>query len=397
MKTLQDLPSSTLSGHRVLMRLDLNVPSKDGKVLDDTRIRSSLPSIQYCLQQGAQVIIMSHCGRPQAGKSAEQQPEFSLANIVAELEKHLGQEVAFAATLDALSTRADAHSCILVENTRFLPGEKENDEKLSQRLAALCDVFVMDAFGSAHRAHASTVGVATYAKLSCAGLLLSQEIEALNKVLHNPQRPLLAIVGGAKVGDKLKLLEKLSSLADVLIVGGGIANTFLAASGKPVGKSLYEADLQDMARKIMQQVQVLLPVDVVTATGLDSPAGNLYAVDDLGDDLGDDLDGTANIAEQMILDAGPKSLTNYAKAVATAKTILWNGPLGVFEQQPFAAGTQSLVKAISNSAGYSVAGGGETIAAINQFAGRVDYISTGGGAFLEYVEQGSLPAIQALS
>ncbi len=382
------LKNTQLTGKKVLIRSDLNVPLRDGKLLDATRIESSLPSIIHCLQGASKVIIMSHYGRPDSSKPPSEQPQFSLAPLAPILSSYLNEkikgsniEVAFAANInEALAMEAP---CILLENTRFLSGETKNDEELSRSLASLCDVFVMDAFGSAHRAHASTAGVVSHVKVAVAGFLLEKEIAALTKVTANPARPLLAIVGGAKVGDKLRLLEKLSDLADKLIVGGGIANTFLAAKGLKVGNSLYEPQLQDMALAIMNKVETLLPVDVVTATSIDAASSSVTDVASMD-------------PEQMILDVGSESLSSYATAISSAGTILWNGPLGVFEKPFFAKGTETLTQLISSSAAYSVAGGGETLAAINNFKGKVDYVSTGGGAFLEYVEQGSLPAIKSL-
>ena len=382
------LNNAQLTGKKVLIRSDLNVPLRDGKLLDATRIASSLPSIIHCLQGASKVIIMSHYGRPDPSKPPSAQPQFSLAPLAPILSSYLNEkikgsniEVAFAASInEALAMEAP---CILLENTRFLSGETKNDEELSRSLASLCDVFVMDAFGSAHRAHASTAGVVSHVKSAVAGFLLEKEIAALTKVTANPDRPLLAIVGGAKVGDKLRLLEKLSDLADKLIVGGGIANTFLAAKGLKVGNSLYEPQLQDMALAIMNKVETLLPVDVVTATSIDAISSSVADVASMD-------------PEQMILDVGSESLSSYASAISSAGTILWNGPLGVFEKPFFAKGTETLTQLISSSTAYSVAGGGETLAAINTFKGKVDYVSTGGGAFLEYVEQGSLPAIKSL-
>lgn len=388
------LNNTQLTGKKVLVRSDLNVPLRDGKLLDATRIESSLPSIIHCLQDASKVIIMSHYGRPDSSKSPSTQPQFSLAPLAPILSSYLNEkikgsniEVAFATSINEALSINDSHGrdarCILLENTRFLSGETKNDEELSRSLASLCDVFVMDAFGSAHRAHASTAGVVSHVKVAVAGFLLEKEIAALTKVTANPARPLLAIVGGAKVGDKLRLLEKLSDLADKLIVGGGIANTFLAAKGLNVGNSLYEPQLQDMALAIMNKVETLLPVDVVTATSIGATSSSVTDVASMD-------------PEQMILDVGRESLSSYATAISSAGTILWNGPLGVFEKPFFAKGTETLTQLISSATAYSVAGGGETLAAINTFKGKVDYVSTGGGAFLEYVEQGSLPAIKSL-
>ncbi len=377
------LKNLQLSGKKVLIRSDLNLPIKDGKLLDATRIVASLPTIQHCLQEASQVIIMSHFGRPDPSKPASEQKQFSLEQLVPILTPYLGDSIkpTFATTIqDAL---AMDDSCILLENTRFFPGETENDPKLSQELASLCDVFVMDAFGSAHRSHASTAGIVEQVKLAVGGLLLDKEVQALNKITANPTRPLMAIVGGAKVGDKLRLLEKLADLADSLIVGGGIANTFLAAKGYEVGKSLYEPQLQSLALQIMDKVETLLPLDVVIANGLDDEAPIVTDIESMN-------------SEQMILDVGSNSLSSYASAISSASTILWNGPLGVFEKPQFAKGTSGLTQLISDATAYSVAGGGETIAAINTFGGKVGYLSTGGGAFLEYVEQGGLPTLKLL-
>ena len=397
MKFIRDV---ALQGKKVLMRLDLNVPIKDGKILDDTRITASLPTIRLALQQGenrganaggnaegstaAKIILMSHLGRPDSSKPAAEQPQFSLAPVAARLSELLNLKIEHV-SIEAAPAALANNDIVMLENTRFWQGETDNDSQLAQSLAQLCDVFVMDAFGSAHRAHASTEGVARYAPLSCAGLLLQKEIEALNKALDNPPHPVLAVVGGAKVGEKLRLLDKLANVADVLIVGGGIANTFLAATGKAVGNSLYEADLQLMAQGIIDKTQVLLPVDVVVAEGLDSPSGKDVLVDEV-------------MPQDMILDVGKRTMSAYAEAINAAKTIIWNGPLGVFEKEPFAAGTQSLVHSISNSPAYSLAGGGETLAAISRFSqgDGIDYISTGGGAFLEYIEKGTLPGIAVL-
>ncbi len=384
------LDNISISGKKVLIRSDLNVPLRDGKLLDDNRIVASLPSIKHCLKEASQVIIMSHFGRPDPAKPAAEQSKFSLEQLVPILQPYLTSylgdaKLAFAPTIQA--AKAMDAKCILLENTRFFAGETDNDPALSQQLASLCDVFIMDAFGSAHREHASTAGVVTNVEVAGAGILLEKEVDALTKLIDKPARPLLAIVGGAKVGDKLRLLEKLADLADILIVGGGIANTFLAAKGHQVGKSLYEPDLRDLATDIMDKVTTLLPVDVVVGSGekgLDDEAPSIVTVDQVA-------------ADGMILDVGAASLASYAKALGEAQTILWNGPLGVFEKPAFAKGTQGLTKIISAADAYSVAGGGETIAAINRFSGKVSYASTGGGAFLEYVEQGGLPALELLN
>ena len=383
------LSQTELAGKVVLMRLDLNVKIKQngsGKdaLLDDTRVVASLPSIKHCLGEGSKLILMTHLGRPDKDRPAAEQPEFSAQPLAAILGDYLGKPVSFAATLEDVAPALQQNPIVLLQNTRFWPGETANDPALSEQLAGLCDLFVLDAFGSAHRAHASTAGVCSYVSQACAGLLLEKELTALGKVMAEPARPLLAIIGGAKVGDKLKLLEKLATHADMLIVGGGIANTFLAATGNNVGKSLYEPELQDLASKVMQQTKVILPQDLILASSLDDAQGQPSSLDEFTD------------SERMILDVGEASCAEYAKAIASARTIIWNGPLGVFENEPFAQGTRALVAAISDTDAYTLAGGGETIAALNLFKGKADYVSTGGGAFLEYLEKGTLPAIEAL-
>ena len=383
-KRLTDLD---LAGKRVLIREDLNVPVKDGKVTSDTRIRASLPTIEHCLKAGAQVMLMSHLGRPSEGEFAG---EFSLQPVAERLAELLGRPVKLAR--DWLNgVEAAPGDVVLCENVRFNKGEKKDGEELSRQMAALCDVYVMDAFGSAHRAHASTHGVGRFAPVACAGLLLAAELDALGKALKHPQRPMLAIVGGSKVSGKLEVLDSLSSLCDQLIVGGGIANTFIAAAGFPVGKSLYEADLIPEAQRLMAQAkarggEIPVPTDVVTAKEFSEAA--VATVKKVGDVAEDD----------MILDIGPETAARYAEIIKSAGTIVWNGPVGVFEIEQFSQGTQVIARAVADSQGFSIAGGGDTLAAIDQYGigDRVSYTSTGGGAFLEFLEGKKLPAVAML-
>lgn len=377
-----------LRGKRVLIREDLNVPLADGMVVNDSRIRAALPTIRAALAANpARVMLLSHLGRPVEGVAIADQPGFSLAPVAARLSALLGFAVPLVADyLDAAATLPEARVCLL-ENVRVNQGEKAADAALARRYAALCDVFVMDAFGTAHRAQASTSGVAELAPSACAGPLLSGEIDAIGQAMREPRRPLLAIVGGAKVSGKLELLRNLSGLADHLLVGGGIANTFLLAAGHPVGRSLCETELIDTARELMARVDIPLPVDVRVAGAFSADASaEIKAVADVG---GDDL----------ILDIGPETAARNAELIGRMGTIIWNGPVGVFEFPAFAAGTESLARAIAESPAFSLAGGGETVAAIEQFgaAAGVSYISTGGGAFLEAVQGAPLPAIAALS
>ncbi|SFX56054.1 phosphoglycerate kinase [Marinospirillum alkaliphilum] len=371
-----------LAGKRVLIREDLNVPVKDGKVTSDARIRASLPTIQAAVKAGGKVMLMSHLGRPEEGIYDEAS---SLAPVAAHLSGLLGQPVRL--VKDYLTGVEVAEGeVVLLENVRFNSGEKKDKDELSKAYAALCDVFVMDAFGTAHRAQASTHGVARFAPVACAGPLLAAELDALQKALAQPARPMLAIVGGSKVSTKLEVLTSLSEKCDQIIVGGGIANTFLAAAGKPVGKSLYEADLLDQARSLMDKVNIPLPSDVVVAKEFSENAeATIKSVDDVAED-------------DMILDIGPDSAAALALLLKDAQTILWNGPVGVFEIQQFSSGTEVLSKAIAASPAFSIAGGGDTLAAIDKYgiAEQVSYISTGGGAFLEYVEGKVLPAVAAL-
>lgn len=379
MRLMQDLD---LSGRRVLIREDLNVPIKDGQITSDARIQAALPSLRMALEKGAAVMVMSHLGRPKEGEAAA---EFSLQPVAQRLSELLGQEVRLVSDwLDGVEVNPG--DVVLCENVRFNVGEKANDEQLAKRMAALCDVFVMDAFGTAHRAQASTEGVVHHAPIACAGPLLAAELDALDQALKAPKKPLLAIIGGSKVSTKLGVIDALMDEVDQLIVGGGIANTLLAAAGKPVGKSLYEPDQLDDAKRLLASGRIPLPEDVVVASEFSAEAeARIVDADDVGED-------------DMILDVGPKTTARYQEVVAQAGTILWNGPVGVFEFNAFAAGTKGLADAIAASKAFSIAGGGDTLAAIGQWqlADQVSYISTGGGAFLEFVEGKVLPAIAAL-
>jgi len=384
-RSIHDYP---LKDQRVLIREDLNVPVKDGNVVNDTRIQAALPTIRYALEQGAKVILMSHLGRPEEGVPISEQPQFSMAPVAGKLGELLGQDVAIMApAFSAKDSRAVASgSCILLENVRTNVGEKGNTDDLSQYYASLCDIFVMDAFGTAHRAQASTHGVAKFADKACAGPLLKAELDALAQALDDPERPMLAVVGGAKVSSKLTVLQALATKVDQLIVGGGIANTFLAAAGYPIGKSLVEEDMIPVARALMETADIPLPTDVVVAKEFaESAEATLKAVADVADD-------------DMILDVGPETSQRFAEIIAGMKTILWNGPVGVFEFEAFAKGTETLARAIAANSGFSIAGGGETITAIDKYgiSQDVSYISTGGGAFLEFVEGIELPAVAIL-
>ncbi|MBE2169330.1 MULTISPECIES: phosphoglycerate kinase [unclassified Cobetia] len=380
---VQTMTALDLSGKRVLIREDLNVPIRDGQVTSDARIRASLPTIKAARDAGARVMLMSHLGRPTEGEPEDQ---FSLAPVAAHLGELLGSPVRL--INDYLDTTPDVAEgeVVLLENVRFNKGEKKDEESLSRAYAALCDVYVMDAFGTAHRAQASTHGVARFAPDACAGPLLAAELEALEKALAAPRAPMVAIVGGSKVSTKLDVLKALSDKCHQLIVGGGIANTFIAAAGYNVGKSLYEADLLDTARALMDKVEIPLPTDVVVATEFsDKAEAVVRAVADVQDD-------------EMILDIGPETASRFGALLKDAGTILWNGPVGVFEIEQFANGTEQLAMAIAESDAFSIAGGGDTLAAIDKYdvESRVSYISTGGGAFLEYVEGKVLPAVAAL-
>ncbi|WP_445360918.1 phosphoglycerate kinase [Microbulbifer sp. EKSA005] len=371
-----------LAGKRLLIREDLNVPVKDGRVTSDARIRAALPTIKAAIEAGAKVLLMSHLGRPTEGEYAE---EFSLAPVAAHLGELLGRDVALVKEWRDGVELADGEVALL-ENVRFNSGEKKDDEPLAKAYAQLCDIFVMDAFGTAHRAQASTHGVAKFAPVACAGPLLAAELDALEKALAEPARPLVAIVGGSKVSTKLTVLESLADKVDQLIVGGGIANTFLAASGKPVGKSLCEHDLVDTAKALMQKCDIPVPTDVVTGKEFsESAAAETKSAD-------------AVVEDDMIFDIGPKSSEQLEDILSSAKTIIWNGPVGVFEFDQFGGGTEHLSKAIAESAAFSIAGGGDTLAAVDKYgiADKVSYISTGGGAFLEYVEGKKLPAVAIL-
>ena len=371
-----------LNGKRVLIREDLNVPVKDGKVSSDARIRAALPTIEAAVNGGARVILMSHLGRPVEGEYDEQ---FSLAPVADQLSLLLGRKVALVKDWRGGVELADGEIALL-ENVRFNPGEKKDDEELARAYAALCDIFVMDAFGTAHRAQASTHGVGKFAPVACAGPLLEGELNALELALSNPARPMVAIVGGSKVSTKLTVLETLSAKVDQLVVGGGIANTILAASGKSIGKSLCEHELIPAARSLMDKVKVPLPVDVVVATELaESAPASLISAAEVTD-------------EELILAIGPAAAAEIAAILEQAGTILWNGPVGVFEFEQFAAGTETVSRAIAASKAFSLAGGGDTLAAIDKFGivDKVSYISTGGGAFLEYVEGKVLPAVAML-
>lgn len=374
--------SLDLRGKRVLIREDLNVPIKDGRVSSDARIRAALPTIEQAVEAGARVVLMSHLGRPVEG---EFDPQFSLAPVAEHLAGLLGKPVKLVTDWRA-GVEVAGGEVAMLENVRFNPGEKKNAEELARAYAALCDIFVMDAFGTAHRAEASTHGVGRFAPVACAGPLLEGELNALEKALANPARPMVAIVGGSKVSTKLTVLETLAEKVDQLVVGGGIANTFLAASGKPVGKSLCEHELIPAAAALMRKTRIPLPADVVIATELaENARASLKSADEVGD-------------EDMILDIGPVAAAEIAAILEQAGTILWNGPVGVFEFDQFAAGTETVSRAIAASPAFSLAGGGDTLAAIDKFgiADKVSYISTGGGAFLEYVEGKILPAVAML-
>ncbi|MGJ8646052.1 MAG: phosphoglycerate kinase [Marinomonas colpomeniae] len=371
-----------LANKRVLIREDLNVPLKDGKITSDVRIRAALPTIKLALAAGAKVMVMSHLGRPTEGQYEE---EFSLQPVATHLSSLLGQDVPLVKDwLEGVDV--EAGQLVLVDNVRFNVGEKKDDDALSKKMAALCDVFVMDAFGTAHRAHASTHGVAKFAPVACAGPLLSAELEALGKALDNPARPLVAVVGGSKVSTKLTVLESLSKLCDQLIVGGGISNTFVAARGYNVGKSLYEKDLIPQARKLMADLDIPEVTDVRVGTEFsDTAVATIKPVDQVADN-------------EEIMDLGPDSAQVMADILKNAKTILWNGPCGVFEFDNFSKGTEIVAQAIADSDAFSVAGGGDTLAAIDKYglADKISYISTGGGAFLEFVEGKVLPAVAML-
>jgi len=377
-----------LAGKRVLIRQDLNVPIADGNVSSDKRIRASLPTIEHCIKAGAKVLVMSHLGRPTEGSP---ESEFSLAPVATHMSSLLGQDVRLVSDYLGADIEVANGEVVLLENVRFNVGEKKNDVSLSKQYAALCDVYVMDAFGTAHRAQASTHGAGTYAPVACAGPLLAGELDALGKALDNPARPMVAIVGGSKVSTKLTVLESLSTIVDQLVVGGGIANTFIAAAGKPVGKSLYEADLIDTCKKLTADAEarggsIPVPTDIVCAKEFSPTAeATLKSADECLDD-------------DMIFDVGPDSAAKLAEIIKNAGTIVWNGPVGVFEFDQFGEGTKAISLAIAESSAFSIAGGGDTLAAVDKYniSDKVSYISTGGGAFLEFLEGKKLPAVAML-
>jgi phosphoglycerate kinase len=383
------MQDQALSGKRVLIREDLNVPIKEGVVASDARIRAAVPGIVQAISAGARVIVMSHLGRPVEGGTDADNAAYSLAPVASHLAELLGCDVPLVThwhePKNVEAALAGANICLL-ENVRFNTGEKSNDDALAKQYASLCDVFVMDAFGTAHRAQASTHGVAKYAPVACAGPLLAAELEALAQALANPAHPVVAIVGGSKVSTKLTVLESLAKVVDQLVVGGGIANTFLAAAGKNVGNSLCEHELLGTARELAAKINIPLPTDVVV--GAEFSASTEACLKPVGEVQADD----------MIFDIGPQTSAQFAKILQEAKTIIWNGPVGVFEFEQFSAGTQALAEAIASSEAFSIAGGGDTLAAIDQFgvADQISYISTGGGAFLEFVEGKVLPAVAIL-
>ena len=380
--TLTLMTDLDLKDKRVLIREDLNVPIVNGKITSAARLKAAVPSVRHALDQGAQVILMSHLGRPKEGEFSE---EFSLAPVADYLENLLGEKVVLINDWET-ELIPSAHPLVMLENVRFNVGEKRNEDSLAKGYAKLCDIFVMDAFGTAHRAQASTHGVAKYAPVVCAGPLLHKELNALEQALADPAGPIVAIVGGSKVSTKLMVLESLADKVDQLIVGGGIANTFLAAAGKPVGKSLYETDLIPAAKALMLKANIPLPTDVVVGKEFSSLANAVVkSVDDVAED-------------DMIFDIGPESADHLAAMMKTMGTIIWNGPVGVFEFAQFGNGTEVLARAIAKSDAFSIAGGGDTLAAVDKYniSDQVSYISTGGGAFLEYVEGKQLPAVAIL-
>ena len=380
--TLKLMTDLDLTDRRVLIRQDLNVPIKDGQVTSAARIKASLPTIRLALQAGAKVIVMSHLGRPSEGSVTS---EHSLEPVAQFMSEQLGKPVNL---VEHWREGIDltGSDVVMLENVRFNKGEKDNDDDLAKAYAELCDIFVMDAFGTAHRAQASTHGVAKYAPIACAGPLLAKELDALAHALATPKKPIAAIVGGSKVSTKLMVLENLADKVDQLIVGGGIANTFLAAAGKPVGKSLYEPDLIPAAQALMAKTNIPLPTDVVVGKVFSESA---EAVVKLVDEVADD---------DMIFDIGPQTADQWAKLMVSMGTIIWNGPVGVFEFAQFGGGTETLANAIAASNGFSIAGGGDTLAAVDKYAiaDKISYISTGGGAFLEYVEGKELSAVTIL-
>jgi len=381
-----------LGGRRVFLRADLNAPLEAGAVSDDTRLRGVVPTIQYALDHGASVVLASHLGRPKGGPD----PKYSLKPVAEHLATLLGRPVPLAPDCvgpetSTLAAALQPGQILLLENLRFHPEEEANDDGFAQRLAGLADVYVNDAFAAAHRAHASIAAITRYLKPAAAGLLMKRELEALTRILEAPERPLAAVLGGAKVSDKIALVEHLLARVDALLIGGGMAFTFLRALGHSVGKSLVEPDRIEMARTALETarrrgVQVVLPVDAVVADGLDSPLGRAVSIREIPDG-------------QMGLDIGPLTVDRFAATLKTAKTIVWNGPMGVFEKPPFAHGTVALARAVAASSAFSVIGGGDTVAAVNQagVADRIGYISTAGGAFLEFLEGRTLPGVEALT
>lgn len=377
-----------LSGKRVLIREDLNVPIKNGKVASDKRIRASLPTIEHAMNAGAKVMVMSHLGRPVEGEPAD---EFSMAPVANYLSEALGKNVPLVTDYLDQAPELNDGDVVMMENVRFNVGEKVNDEALSKQYAELCDIYVMDAFGTAHRAQASTHGAGQFADVACAGPLLAGELDALGKALDNPKRPMVAIVGGAKVSTKLTVLDALSKIVDQLIPGGGIANTFIAAAGHNIGKSLVEVDLIPEAKKLMEAAkaagnEIPVPTDVVCGKEFsESAVAVIKKVEDVEDD-------------DMIFDIGPDTTARFAEMMKTAGTIVWNGPVGVFEFEQFGAGTKGLGIAIAESDAFSIAGGGDTLAAVDQYniGDQISYISTGGGSFLEFLEGKELPVVEML-
>ena len=385
--TILSMADLDLTNQRVLIREDLNVPVKDGRVTSAKRIQAALPTIHLAIEKGAKVILLSHRGRPMEGQYNEEQSLLPIANYfgdICDLNVRLEKN-----WIDGVEL--DSGEIVLCENVRFQVGEKANDDQLAKKMASLCDIYVMDAFGTAHRAQASTHGVAKYAPIACAGPLLKKELDSLDKALKDPGRPMVAIVGGSKVSTKLTVLETLLDKVDQLIVGGGITNTFLAAMGKPIGKSLYEKDLLSKAKDLLakarsKNTQIPLPTDVVCATEFSEHAtATVKLVDEVSD-------------EDMILDIGPQSAQKLASYMADAGTIVWNGPVGVFEFEAFSHGSETMARAIANSKAFSIAGGGDTLAVVDKFGleDQISYISTGGGAFLEYLEGRPLPAVEIL-
>ena len=373
-----------LQGKRTMIRLDLNVPIKDGMVTSDARIMASLPTIEMAIDKGAKVILLSHLGRPDPDLL---DGSFSLEPVARRLQEILGKNVSFQPTwLEGISDQSN--DIILCENVRYEAGEKKNDESLSQKIANLCDIYVMDAFGASHRKHSSTYGVLQYAKEGCIGPLLSNEVNSIKKAIDNPTSPVTAIIGGAKVSSKLGVIERFSSFCDHVIVGGGIANTFLLASGKQVGASLVEPEMIDAANKILQMenVNVPLPVDVRVAKEFSAEAdATIKSIDEVGED-------------DLILDIGPETTESYCNIINETKTTIWNGPLGVFEFKAFAEGTRALGHAVSSNEGFTIVGGGDTVAVVEELGikGTMSYISTGGGAFLDFVQNGTLPILELL-